>query len=50
MLSEADAKYMAIDTRHDLAALTWREKEVLSLWMEKYLIKLFKKKVRLCPE
>ncbi len=46
MLSEADAKYMAIDTRHDLAALTWREKEVLSLWMEEHL-KLFKKKVRL---
>jgi len=45
MLSEADAKYMDVGTRHDLAALSWREKEVLSLWMEEYLRKLFKKRV-----
>lgn len=46
VLSEADAKYMDVGTRHDLAALSWREKEVLSLWMEEYLRKLFKKRVR----
>ncbi|KAL9121804.1 MAG: hypothetical protein Q9187_001641 [Circinaria calcarea] len=44
MLSEADAQYIAEENRPDLVALTWKEKEVLSLIMEKYLSKVFRKK------
>ena len=49
MLSEADAQYIAEENRPDLVALTWKEKEVLSLVMEKHLSKIFKKKASASP-
>lgn len=49
MLSEADARYMAEENRPDLVALTWKEKEVLSLVMEKHLSKVFRKKASVSP-
>ena len=45
MLSEKDAEYIAEKNRRDLVALTWSEKEALSLIMEEHLSKLFKKRV-----
>ncbi|KAL8707646.1 MAG: hypothetical protein Q9225_007726 [Loekoesia sp. 1 TL-2023] len=46
LISEADAKYTADENLDDLVQLTWNEKEVLGVLMEKHLKRFFKKKVR----
>ena len=46
LISEADAKYIAAENLDDLVQLTWNEKEVLSVLMEKHLKKFLEKKVR----
>ena len=46
MVSEADAQFIAAENLDDLVQLTWNEKEVLSVLMERHLRRFFKKKVR----
>ena len=45
-LSQSDASYIVDDRfRRDLAALSWNEKEPLSVFLEKYLYPFFEDKV-----